>query len=114
MPYTTNRTHRPSYSPSSDDENTLPQSLDTSMEALIKVRGDNLRTESCDRVWRLLDTIKLRTSKNSLSQENEALCRKLAEFLTTMTTTDTGQSKCQKTRNATPTGSDDEVQDIRA
>jgi hypothetical protein len=40
MPHTTNRTHSPSHSPSSDDENTPPQSLDTSMEALSPNQGE--------------------------------------------------------------------------
>jgi hypothetical protein len=102
MPHTTNRTHSPSHSPCSDDENTPPQSLDGGPNQ--GERGAN-RTESCDRVW---------------SQENEALRRKLADIynhnddenIETPGMGTTHWSKCQKTRNPTlPTGSDDEAQD---
>lgn len=116
MPQGTNRTYRPSRSLSpSDDENTPPLGLDTSKEALIKVSNFALiENQSCDRVSEIAR--QHQAQKNTLSQENEALRRKLGDISNDNddTNNDHGEgsvhrSKRQRTRNPTPAGSDNET-----
>ena len=76
-----------------------------------------MNTESCDRVSEIAR--RNQAAKNSLSQENEALHRKLADISNDNNdennenpgTGTTHRSKRRKTHNPTPAGSDDEAQD---
>lgn len=76
-----------------------------------------MNTESCDRVSEIAR--RNQAAKNSLSQENEALRRKLADISNDNNdennenpgTGTTHRSKRRKTHNPTPAGSDDEAQD---
>ncbi|KAF8256892.1 hypothetical protein EI94DRAFT_1832535 [Lactarius quietus] len=84
----------------SDDENTPTLNLNTSKEVLIKIARQH------------------QAGKNALSQENEALRRKLADISNdNYDENNEGhsggsahQSKRQRTHNPTPTGSDDEIE----
>ena len=105
MPHTTNRTHSPSNSPSSEDENTLPQSLDTSMEALIKVSVVTIFVVGHVIAFEHLRDASSQPRWLSLIFHNDDANIEIPGTGTTH------WSKCQKTRNPTPTGSDDEAQD---
>jgi hypothetical protein len=108
MPQAANRTHSRSHSTSSsDDENVPPLSLDTSKEALIKVSYLAITindTQSCDRISEIARQHQAR--KNTLSQENEALRRKLTDISNNNDTEPTRRQKRRRTHSSTHTGTD--------